>query len=920
MAIIISLFLSAPWTVYGADESDAPPIYVSIVMHNEEPAGGGYPDFVNDPQAFFMHRKALVRFVDMLHANGVMFNYQSDWNFLKAVALYDRGTVETNGRNIVRYIKEDLGFEVDPHAHETLYNYADVAYLIEALGVAPSRTVGGFQAAPPENSKLEYLWQPITGSQYPDYTWQAEILWGGATLNHIDEEPLWVSGVWKPEDKYHFLDHDDNAPLPFVGGFGRGWEKLELLLEMQQSGELEHGRIYTCTIFVTQSKVLKPAFIREFEEQIKAHDRAGDLVWAGLAQVIDIWETEYNSVPNILPYLDVSNGNLLSNPGFEDGGDGQPNGWTARTLPGGKGIPVYTWESTKSHNGSYSVKIENSGSKRGMWQQIVSVLPGTVYTLSGYVSFENIILPGQCNLQVVFRDAENHILEFVDLPAHDGTRVFELDFPYSLKFRAPDGAATAEVNCLLQGPGAAWFDDIFFGPALSGKITGSVTCDGQPVDGARVWLLGDPWDKIYEAYTNESGQYILENVPVAFPRYVMMAEKQGFKSKPAGDVAVRAGGNTKVDFQLTAGRNPIDVLQVKFACLELNYHAEPNQVPIDAVIPSDLEGYPEFVREYLKSDQYITSNDPAIIGLANQILSSLDPADRNNTYKVAWAAYEWIVKHINHDAVFGDINQPYRDVTSGIYQTIGGGGWAWGKNFYDWCYKPAETLAVKCAICVEHSWLSAALFRALHIPARARAGSAQFWVQKSGEYGYWVGLSTSAGANAYREHGILGSGFGGLAFPAYFSVTSEPVLHEDWTMRNKCLWHEKHPWGETYLATEDGLALALAHMDEFMANGNALHGQACPPDSDRYKIHYRDITINLNNIGSQQTLDVRFPLISESDTHHDMRNHAYWSNHPECIERTYTEEIPNPPVEGKLRWFHIVFDLTSLVGPLDLTW
>ena len=99
--------------------SGVEPIHVSIVMHNEEPLSGQYPDFVNDPSAFWEHRDALVPFVNMLHANGVMFNYQSDWNFLQAVGLYDTGTLSTNGKNIVRYMKEDLGFEVDPHAHET---------------------------------------------------------------------------------------------------------------------------------------------------------------------------------------------------------------------------------------------------------------------------------------------------------------------------------------------------------------------------------------------------------------------------------------------------------------------------------------------------------------------------------------------------------------------------------------------------------------------------------------------------------------------------------------------------------------------------------------------------------------------------------------------------------------------------------
>ncbi|HDZ91641.1 MAG TPA: hypothetical protein ENH37_13345 [Deltaproteobacteria bacterium] len=916
---LLSLFASATLPVYGADEADSPPIYVSIVMHNEEPAGGGYPDFVEDQRAFFRHRKALLRFVKMLHKNGVMFNFQSDWNFLKAVALYDRGTPETGGKNIVRYMREDLGFEVDPHAHETLYNYADVAYLIKALGVEPSGTVGGFQALPPANSRLEYLWQPITGRQYPEFIWEAQVLWGGATLNHVNEELLWVSGVWKPEDNHHFLEHDDAAPLPHIGGFGRGWEKLGLLLKMQQSGELEQGRIHTCTIFVTQSKVLKPAFIREFEGEIKAHDQAGDLAWTGLAQVAEIWRSEYGSSPAILPYLEVAGGNLLSNPGVEQGTDGRPLAWTPRTLAGGTENPVFVWEAAKSSEGRFSLRIENMGFGGGMWQQVVQVAAGTVYTLSGYVGFENVIPPGRCNLQVVFRDKGGNILEFVDLPFHDGTRPFELDYPSRLKFRAPAHAATAEVNCFLQGPGVAWFDDLFFGPALSGKISGRVISEGGPVDGARVWLMGDPWGRVYEAYTDQAGRYLLEHVPVAFPRYVMMAEREGFRSRPAGDVAVRAGESTRVDFELFEGRNPVDLLRVKFACLGLNYHVAPNQVPTDALIPIESEDYPESIREYLKSDRYITSHDPAVVALADQILSSLDPATRKDTYAVAWAVYEWVAKNISHDAVFGEVKGPYMDVTSGIYQTILGG-WAWGRNFYGWCYRPAQTVALGSAICVEHAWLSAALLRALGIPARVSVGSTQFWVQRPGEYGYWVGLSTSSGSNAYREHGVLGPGFGGLESPAFFSVTSEPVLHEDWSIKGKCLWHEKHPWSETYPGTEEGLALALDHMDRFMVNGTAPKGLPSSPESDRFRIYYRDVTIDLNNVDGPGSVDIRFPLVSESEAHHDMKAQAYWSNHPECIERTYVEEITNPPVEGKLRWFHIVFDLTRLVGTLDLTW
>jgi len=605
--------------------------------------------------------------------------------------------------------------------------------------------------------------------------------------------------------------------------------------------------------------------------------------------------------------------NLLTNSGFEVGTGGNPIGWGTFTLPGSIGLPVYTWDGSTSQEGNYSVGIEATAQSSGVWQQTVEVSPGTVYTLTGYVSFEGIVPPGYCNMEVIFRDSDNRIIEFVDLAEHDGTRTFELDFPYNLKFRAPDNAATAEVNCFLQGPGKAWFDNIFFAAAEMGNISGVVGCSGQPVEGARVWIWGDPWGKVCEAFTNDSGQYTIEDIPAASPRYVMLASKVGYNTRPAGDIDIIPGETVSVDFRLVKGNDPRDDLRIKYGFLELNYQSMPVGVPTDAVIPSNSDDYPESVHEFLKSDSYITSDDPEIIALANQIINTVPAEDRDNTREVAWAVYEWIVRNINHDAVFDNDTPSCRDVTSGIWQTIEGNGWCWGRNFYDWGFKPQESLAVKCVICVEHSWLSSSLLRALNIPARARVGSAQFWVQKPGEYGYWVGLSTSSGSNSYREHGTLGRGFGGSAFPPYFSVTSEPFLHEDWNMQTKCLWRETHPWGESYPADSQGLEQALADMDEFQSSGEAPDGPGAPPTSDCYQVNYSDITVNLYNIGEQRILDARFPMVSESDTHRDMERQAYWSNHPECITRTWVEEITNPPVEGTQRWFHIEFDLTSLV-------
>ncbi|UCE47720.1 MAG: hypothetical protein JSW47_19240, partial [Phycisphaerales bacterium] len=701
----------------AAKDADKAQILVSLITHNEEPPIG--PDYVNRKAKFRSQRAALVEFAQALHDRGVMWNFQSDWNFLQAIGLYDTGDPSTNNKNFLRYIKEDLGFEADPHAHQTKYDYADVAFLIEDVGVPVSGTVGGMVVYPPEASILEQFFQPITGWMYPDYTWEAEILWGGGKVDHVNEEPLWSSGVWRPKDKYHFFEHDEdpNKP-PFVARFGSRWDNLDRLIQMNIDGKLAPDKIYTCSLGIQQGAIADTGKMNFFLSQLDARVGDPNLQWVGLSEVIEIWHSKYDSQPNILRYLQEDPNNLLVNSDFEYGSDGIPSAWEPLTLgpPGSN----FIWDHTRSNSGIHSVRIEKTALGVAMWQQRVGVTPGTVYELTGYVAFENIALAGECRLQALFKDADGDVIECVDLPGHDGSRGFEFDYPARLKFRAPPNSVQAEINCLLDGRGTAWFDDIFFGPAPVGNIAGRITDCRAGVEGVHVYVHGRPWRGDYNDVTDSNGFYLIEDVPVSFPRYILLAEKQGYKSRPVGDIDVGQGRVTTADIEIKKGGNPFDNLNVRFAFMELNYAEDPCLVPKDAIIPLGPGGYPAAVRTYLESDRYITADNPVIVSLANRIRDDVPEPNRHNTYEVAWAVYEWIVRNINHDAVFGGQANPNYDVTSGSYQTVGRGGWGWGRNFYDWAYKPVELLEAECGICVEHWWLTSALLRALNIPARAR--------------------------------------------------------------------------------------------------------------------------------------------------------------------------------------------------------
>lgn len=290
---------AAESTDWAAIKPDADAILVSIVMHCEEPPA--CPDFTTDEATFAEHRAAVLEFAQRLATYKVQFDYQSDWNFLKAMIAFDRGDSSTKGKNLLRYLAEDLGFAIDPHAHESIYSYADVAYLAERNGVVPSGIVGGYIAAPPAQSDLERFWSPIGGTQYVSQSWQATALWGGATGNHVNEQALHASGVWRPQNRGNPLVHDAGAPLPNIGNFGGTWENLDLLLELRAAGKLSSG-IHTCTIMTNQRDVVTAGWTAAFAAELEKRRADAGIHWVTLSEVLEIWQDEHGGAENILTY------------------------------------------------------------------------------------------------------------------------------------------------------------------------------------------------------------------------------------------------------------------------------------------------------------------------------------------------------------------------------------------------------------------------------------------------------------------------------------------------------------------------------------------------------------------------------------------------------------------------------------------
>lgn len=223
---------------------------------------------------------------------------------------------------------EDLNFSVDEHNHPSEYNQADIAYLIEQLGVQPSGVIGGLivfecvHGQPQATNWHDTLELEsdgyIYGKMYPSYKWKPEILSGAGSSGHVYDEL--TSGMWYPgiEDNF-YEDQGEGIVL-----FGQGYDHdatliaesngetlfysdggyIKELVSKIQSGELPAGKIYTANIHVQDTATIGKTGVetndalKEVLDELKPYADAGLIKYVTYQEAVDIWKTQYNSEPN----------------------------------------------------------------------------------------------------------------------------------------------------------------------------------------------------------------------------------------------------------------------------------------------------------------------------------------------------------------------------------------------------------------------------------------------------------------------------------------------------------------------------------------------------------------------------------------------------------------------------------------------
>lgn len=139
--ILIGCLCQGALSSVAQPESEAlPPLYLTIVIHNEEDTHGGgapkanIPDYDGDEALMHHFAKAMRAFGRMAADHGARINFGSDWTFSLGAALYEPAFYAD---------LEALGHEIDAHAHESSVLHHEVRETIDLAGGHPTHVASG---------------------------------------------------------------------------------------------------------------------------------------------------------------------------------------------------------------------------------------------------------------------------------------------------------------------------------------------------------------------------------------------------------------------------------------------------------------------------------------------------------------------------------------------------------------------------------------------------------------------------------------------------------------------------------------------------------------------------------------------------------------------------------------------------------
>ena len=301
--------------------AQGPQVYFSIAVHSEEPGLGSAtvpatPNFSTVSKVTYVQwRDAILTFAQLCAARNLPWSFQSDWNFLEGVRRYETPTgaaydatlmTNTAGKNVARYLNENLGVTLDPHSHENSgYNYADVAWLLTQLGVTPTGVVGGhvytgtgYQEWPKfVEDPLGLLCEKYSAT---GYRWKPVVMMGGGTASHADDPHS--SGIWRPShtagttisSKEQYFTDDPAGQIAAIGHWDQDLHANDQFLRKLEDGIIPHGgKLWTLSHVFNHRDMVQPGFLTSIMpaklDTIRRWRDAGRVTVAQYASVHATW-------------------------------------------------------------------------------------------------------------------------------------------------------------------------------------------------------------------------------------------------------------------------------------------------------------------------------------------------------------------------------------------------------------------------------------------------------------------------------------------------------------------------------------------------------------------------------------------------------------------------------------------------------
>jgi hypothetical protein len=271
-----------------------------LFTHIEDNTPAGTLGTPANRTAYLNLRARLLDMAALARSYNVRWSFEPDWKVLLAAQDYEDAAAmsTTGGVNLLRYLRDTMGVAIDPHSHENGgYNYTDVAYLLQTLGVGGSTVIGGHIWDPslPQFQEWDRFRAPVPGTRYPMEFWRGDILMGSGTPNHVND-PV-VSGVWRPKDPFDYWTDDPSGNIACIGAFKGDTAGITELSGLYRSGQVPSTCMLTASYHVKPADITSAGGLTTIETSVirplATLRDSGQIVITDFTALVATWRQEF---------------------------------------------------------------------------------------------------------------------------------------------------------------------------------------------------------------------------------------------------------------------------------------------------------------------------------------------------------------------------------------------------------------------------------------------------------------------------------------------------------------------------------------------------------------------------------------------------------------------------------------------------